>query len=483
MTEIIKLMKRLLQVLYLIIIDLIAFYTSLFIAWTFRAEVIPSFTFISNLPMFNFSYTYFLSLWWMPTIFIFFIFYEDLYDSKLPFWDETKNIVKSVSLASITLMAIITLGKMGDIVSRIVLSGIWIVSLFIFPIFRLLGKKVLYDLGIGREKVLIIGAGNAGRLVMEGLQREKHMGYEVVGFLDDDEQKIGKTIQGKKVFGNIAEFTKFIKELEIKTAIIAMPSLPPERLSALTASIQNNTANTMLIPDLKGIALLNTDLFHLFLEEIFLMNIRNNLKSITNRLIKRLFDISVSIISMPLVVPVIVIIGIIIRLETPGHAIYTHYRVGKNGKIFRCYKFRTMHGDAEEELKEMLHKNEEIRNEWLENWKLRDDPRITRVGRFLRKTSLDELPQVFNVIKGEMSLVGPRPYLPREKADIENHIQVICSAKPGITGLWQVSGRSNTSYKYRVKLDSWYVMNWSLWLDIAIIFKTIKVVVKMEGAY
>jgi undecaprenyl-phosphate galactose phosphotransferase len=131
----------------------------------------------------------------------------------------------------------------------------------------------------------------------------------------------------------------------------------------------------------------------------------------------------------------------------------------------------------------MLHKNEEIRNEWLENWKLRDDPRITRVGRFLRKTSLDELPQVFNVIKGEMSLVGPRPYLPREKADIENHIQVICSAKPGITGLWQVSGRSNTSYKYRVKLDSWYVMNWSLWLDIAIIFKTIKVVVKMEGAY
>jgi Undecaprenyl-phosphate galactose phosphotransferase WbaP len=484
MKEISKLIKGLFQVLCLIIIDLIAFYTSLLIAWTFRAEVIPSFTFIPNLPVFNFSYTYFLFLWWIPAVFIFFILYEALYDSNLPFWDEARILVKSLSLASITVMAIVTLGKMGDRVSRLVLLSMWVLSIFVFPIFRLWGKKFLYDIGIRREKVLILGAGNAGRLVMEGLKREKHMGYDVIGFLDDDEQKRRNTINGKKVLGRIDQFPEFIQEMGIKTAIIAMPSIPANRFSDLTASVQNHAINTIVIPDLRGIALLNTDLLHLFYEEIFLMNIKNNLKSMINRFIKRLFDISVSIISMPLIFPIIGIIGIIIRLETPGPAIYAHDRVGRNGKIFRCYKFRTMHRDAEEDLKEMLNKNEKIRNEWLKNWKLRDDPRITKIGCFLRKTSLDELPQIFNVIKGEMSLVGPRPVT---REEIGKHYKetakLFLSVLPGVTGLWQVSGRTNTSYDYRVKLDVWYIMNWSLWLDIVIIFKTIKVVLKMEGAY
>lgn len=470
--------KRIFQVFCLISIDLLAFYTSLFIAWAIRAKVID--TILPDLP--PFSYTHFISFWWIPAIFILFIFYGGLYEKNLPFWDETRGMVKSISLASITLLAIVTLGKMGDRVSRFVLLGTWLISIFAFPIFRLWGKKFLYNLGIWREKVLIIGAGNAGRLVMEGLRREKHMGYDVIGFLDDDEQKKGEVINGKKVFGGVKYFPKFIKELGIKTIIIAMPSLPPDKLSALTASVQNHAINTVVIPDLKGIALLNTELFHLFYEEIFLINIRNNMKSIPGRFIKRLFDIVVSIISLPLLL-LIGIIAIVIRLETPGPTIYAHERIGKKGKTFRCYKFRTMYRDAEERLKEILDTNEEIRNEWLENWKLKDDPRITKAGRFLRKTSLDELPQIFNVIKGEMSLVGPRPYLLREKADIGENLHIICNAKPGITGLWQVSGRSDTGYKYRVKLDSWYIMNWSLWLDIAIIFKTIRVVVKMEGAY
>jgi len=301
--------------------------------------------------------------------------------------------------------------------------------------------------------------------------------------LDDDDQKKGTFINGKKVFGNIKHYPKFVRELGIRTIMIAMPSLPPERLSTLTADIQNHIPNTMIIPDLRGIALLNTDLLHLFREEIFLMNIRNNLKSLTNRFLKMLFDFTVSIVFIPLVLPLIGILGLIIRLETPGPVIYAHERIGRKGRTFKCYKFRTMHRDAEEKLKEILDKDDTVRNEWESTWKLRDDPRITRVGRFLRKTSLDELPQIFNILRGEMSLVGPRPYLPREKATIEESIEMICSARPGITGLWQVSGRSNTGYPYRIKLDSWYIMNWSMWLDIAIIFKTVRVVVKMEGAY
>ena len=481
MTGITRLIRSTIEFSCLVLLDLLGFYVSLFTAWLIRTYVLTAV--ISNPPSFYFSYGHFISLWWIPSIFVFFIFYEGLYDNNLTFWDETRIMVKSVSLASITLMAIVTLGKMGDMVSRFVLLGVGGAALFILPFFRFWGKKFLYAAGIRRERVLVMGAGNAGRLVVEGLQREKHMGYDVVGFLDDDKRKLGETIHGKKVFGVVEEFRRFIEDLRVKTVVIAIPSLPPERLSALAAAVQNSTVNTMVIPDLKGIALLNTGLFHLFLEEIFLMNIRNNLKSITNRFIKRLFDVTVSVVLLPVLLPFIAIVGLIIRLETPGSAIYAHDRIGRNGRIFKCYKFRTMRRDAEEKLREMLESSKALRKEWENSWKLRDDPRVTKIGRFLRKSSLDELPQIFNVIKGEMSLVGPRPYLPRERSEIEDNFRVISSAKPGITGLWQVSGRSNTNYKYRVKLDAWYVMNWSLWLDVTIIFKTIRVVLKADGAY
>lgn len=481
MIQFVKVIRRLIQIFCLVAVDLAAFYLALFIAWIVRAEVFASLS--AHLPFFPFSYLHFISFWWIPVVFIFFISYEGLYTSNHPFWDETWHLVKAISLASITVFAIVSLGKMSDKVSRLLLLSMWFSSLFLFPFFRLWGKKFLYKIGIWKERVLVLGAGNAGRLVMDGLKREKHMGFDIIGFLDDDSNKKGTFMQGKKVFGSIKYFPKFVKELGISTIVVAMPSLPPERMSDLTARIQNYIPNTMIVPDLRGIALLNTDLFHLFREEIFLMNIRNNLKSRTNRLLKMLFDLTVSIILIPLLLVVIGIIGLIIRLETPGPVIYDHERIGRKGRTFKCYKFRTMYRNAEEKLRELLDKDETVRNEWESTWKLRDDPRITRVGRFLRKTSLDELPQIFNVLKGEMSLVGPRPYLPRERTTIEESVDTICSARPGITGLWQVSGRSDTGYKYRVKLDAWYIMNWSLWLDIAIIFKTIRVVVKMEGAY
>ena len=470
------------QIVCLIVIDLAAFYCCLFIAWIWRAEIT---TMVSpDLPFFFFSYVHFVSFWWIPVVFIFFIAYETLYTSNHPFWDEAWHLVKSVTLASIMVFAIVSLGKMSARVSRLVLVGMWFSSLFVFPVFRLWGKKFLHKVGIWKERVLVLGAGNAGRLVIEGLLREKHMGFDILGFLDDDDRKKGTYISGKKVFGSIKHFPKFVKELGIRTIIIAMPSLPPERLSTLTADIQNNIPNTMIIPDLRGIALLNTDLFHLFSEEIFLMNIRNNLKSLTNRFLKAFFDITVSVISIPFLLLVIVIIGVLIRLETPGPVIYSHERIGRKGRTFKCYKFRTMHRDAEERLREILERDDTVRTEWESTWKLRDDPRITRIGRFLRKTSLDELPQIFNVLKREMSLVGPRPVT---KDEIDAHYKgtftIFINTLPGITGLWQVSGRTNTSYEYRVRLDWWYIMNWSLWLDIAIIFKTVKAVVKMEGAY
>lgn len=474
-------LKKSIQILCLLLLDIIAFYISMSLAWLIRKELIPILS--MNLPHFTFSYKYLAGLFWIPALYIFFIFYENLYISNLPFWDETKNLLKAITISTLTVMAIVTLGKMSDKVSRTMLVGIWATSTFIFPISRLWGKKMLSMSGIWRERILVLGAGNAGRLVVEGLSREKHIGYEIIGFLDDDEEKKGKIICGRKVFGAVRHIPRFVRELDIRTVIIAMPSLPPDRMTALTAWVQGHAENTMIIPNLKGVALLNTELLHLFYEEIFLMNIKNNLKSLPNRAIKRTFDILISLLAMPLLIPLFIIISLAIRLETQGAVIFAHERIGKNGKPFRCYKFRTMYRDAEEKLKELLESNEELRAEWEKNWKLKDDPRITVVGRILRKTSLDELPQILNVIKGEMSLIGPRPYLPREIKEIGENLAIISSIKPGITGLWQVSGRSNTGCDYRIKLDTWYVMNWSLWLDVAIIFKTIKVILKAEGAY
>ncbi|HPO95417.1 MAG TPA: sugar transferase, partial [Elusimicrobiales bacterium] len=145
-------------------------------------------------------------------------------------------------------------------------------------------------------------------------------------------------------------------------------------------------------------------------------------------------------------------------------------------------KFRTMYIDADEKLKEILAKDLEKKKEWETYWKLKDDPRVTKIGNFLRKTSLDELPQIFNVLKGEMSLIGPRPYLPREWDYIKSESNIIHALPPGITGLWQVSGRNNEDYNFRITMDSWYVKNWNLWLDIVILFKTVKAVIKREGA-
>jgi undecaprenyl-phosphate galactose phosphotransferase len=177
------------------------------------------------------------------------------------------------------------------------------------------------------------------------------------------------------------------------------------------------------------------------------------------------------------------IIVLLIKINSRGPAIFSQERVGKNDRSFRCYKFRTMFTDAEERFNTFLGNNPDAQNEWKNYWKLRIDPRITKIGSFLRRTSLDELPQILNVLKGDMSLVGPRPVTKREIDEYyKEHAKLCFGVPPGITGLWQVSGRSNTSYDYRIALDSWYVRNWNLWLDIVILLKTVKVVINREGA-
>ena len=203
---------------------------------------------------------------------------------------------------------------------------------------------------------------------------------------------------------------------------------------------------------------------------------------VTYSFLKRTLDITASATALLLLSPVFLVTSLAIRKDSDGPAMFTQKRIGKDGKLFEIYKFRTMVPDADKKLFELLENDEEAAKEYKLNKKLKNDPRITKVGNFLRKTSIDELPQLINVLKGDMSLVGPRPYLPREIDDMEGYYEDIIESKPGITGLWQVSGRSNTTFEERMELDLEYNENKSFMYDMGLLFKTVGSVVKGEGA-
>ena len=208
-----------------------------------------------------------------------------------------------------------------------------------------------------------------------------------------------------------------------------------------------------------------------------------SVKEVGYLFIKRLFDIICGLLGCILILPIAIVVKIAYVCDKDFASIfYSQIRIGKNGKKFKMYKFRSMVPDAEKILEELMKNDPKIREEYLTNKKLVNDPRITPVGKFLRKTSLDEWPQFFNVLKGDMSLIGPRPYLPREKKDMGQYYDSIIKCKPGVTGMWQANGRSDVGFDYRCKLDDYYYHNWSVWLDFTILYKTIKSVVYGKGS-
>lgn len=200
--------------------------------------------------------------------------------------------------------------------------------------------------------------------------------------------------------------------------------------------------------------------------------------------LKRLIDVSIASLLLILLSPVYLLLYLLIRISSKGKVIFSHKRVGRGGIPFPCYKFRTMYADAEKRLKALLENDPQMREEWNKSHKLKNDPRITPLGKILRSTSLDELPQLWNVLRGDISLVGPRPVT---HSELEAHYRIksakILSVRPGITGLWQVSGRNNTSYPYRIQLDEYYVDNQSMFLDFKILLRTIPALIYRNGAY
>jgi len=366
-------------------------------------------------------------------------------------------------------------------VSRTVVVLMAVLSAAIFPVLRITVKRLLVSSGLLKTRVLIVGAGSKGRKVLDALRREPNLGYEVAGFIADTAEK-KRSLQGIKIYNRLEQVERFIKPGDIQDVVIALSGTDKERLSRFVNKLQHKVRNVLYIPDISGLAVVGTELRHFFQDQLFAIEIKNSLAQPVNYFVKRLSDYLIGIALFFVLAIPLLIIAIAIRMTSAGPGIFKQERIGRRGKPFLCYKFRTMHKDAEERLQTILESNPSAKTEWDTHWKLRNDPRVTSIGSFLRKTSLDELPQIFNVLKGDMSLVGPRPYLPSEWDAIKEYSELIHSVPPGITGLWQVSGRSNSSYEQRLNYDSWYVRNWNMWLDMVIMMKTVKVVLKKEGA-
>ncbi len=329
--------------------------------------------------------------------------------------------------------------------------------------------------GVGVARVLIVGAGETGRAVMRSLVARPELGYQIVGFVDDDP---GKGDLGRfKALGGLDQLETLITTERVDEVIITLPSMYHRKIIELVRACEKRRARARVAPDLFQLSISRVDVDDI--GGIPLLGIKEASIPRAGRLVKRGMDILLSALALIVAGPVLLLTALVVRLESPGPAIFKQIRVGERGRAFTIYKFRSMRQGAEEEQSQLLNRNEASGP----LFKIKDDPRLTRVGRFLRRASLDELPQFINVLRGEMSLVGPRPGPPHEVAQYQPWHRQRLEVAPGITGLWQVSGRSDLTFDEMCLLDIYYIENWSLGLDLTVLLRTIPRVIFGGGAY
>jgi lipopolysaccharide/colanic/teichoic acid biosynthesis glycosyltransferase len=286
-------------------------------------------------------------------------------------------------------------------------------------------------------------------------------------------------VEGVPVVGDLTLAPVLAQRLKIPYAVVAMPGVDSSKLLHIVERIGGKFSHLLIIPDLFGFATLGVPAKNL--GGILGVEVRQQLLLPGPRLAKRIMDVALTCFGGMFVMPFLLLLAALIKLDSKGPVFYTQKRLGRDGEFFKAYKFRTMHGDGEERLKAILDADPALRAEYEIYHKLRKDPRVTRIGRILRKFSLDEFPQLLNVVLGDMSLVGPRPYIERELTEMSGQEKIILRAPPGMTGMWQVSDRNATSFAQRCQIDVYYVRNWSPWLDIHILAKTFGVVIKGSG--
>ena len=344
---------------------------------------------------------------------------------------------------------------------------------FLAPLSRDLMRMIMAYFGIGLMPVVLAGSGAAARSAAAAIRGDRHIGFSVVGYFGDEHSGMN----GIPHLGGLRDVVDVSRRLGIKTLVACEdPRIFAHQFRAFaewftyveympTADVfPVHGSRAFSCGGMGGIEMVNQGRMRLLGAE------------------KWLIDKMFAVVAFLLLLPLMVVIAALVKLTSRGPVLYGHMRIGYGGKKFRCWKFRTMYSDADSRLEKILRTDPAAAAEWKANFKLKDDPRVTPFGKFLRRTSLDEIPQFFNVFAGTMALVGPRPIVDDEVRFYGNNFRIFTSVKPGITGLWQTSGRSDTGYTRRVALDVEYVMNWSPWLDLWILMRTVFVVATLRGA-
>jgi exopolysaccharide biosynthesis polyprenyl glycosylphosphotransferase len=406
---------------------------------------------------------------------------EGAYDVRRtrPLFDELYGVLNATTTA-IMLVIVFVFFYRSLFYSRImfVYAGLLIVALVgTARLVRRLIMARLRQAGQGIDRLLVIGAGEVGRAVMRNIIAQPELGYQIVGFLDDDPTKSNTDIGPIKALGPVENLSEVIKAYDINQVIITLPWQYHRKTVRLVLEAEEAGVRARVVPDLFQLSLGGVDVETI--NGIPLISIKQTALTGWNLILKRALDLSLSLVIVLLTAPLWALIALAIKLDSPGPVFFTQERAGKYGRPFKVYKFRSMYVGAEAEQQKLAAQNEASGP----LFKIRDDPRRTRVGRFIRRTSLDELPQFINVIRGEMSIVGPRPALFSEVAQYQDWQRKRLEIQPGITGLWQVSGRSDLTFDEMVMLDIYYGENWSLGADIRIMLRTIPQVLFGDGAY
>ncbi len=395
---------------------------------------------------------------------------------RKPLADQLVDMVGAMSIVLMLTLAVVFLYR-GFAYSRWLFVFIWAGSIVLLGLARSVRYLIVEHLrrrGIGVERVVVVGGGEPARLLMHVITTEPGLGYHLVGFLQvDSAEPAGRF----PCLGGMADLAAVAQSQRIGEVMIALPSNYRSVVPHLIAACEEAGLAFRIVPDLYELSLTRVDVLEL--RGIPLVGLKPVAIRGLNFLTKRVFDAVAAGLVLVLLCPLWLTIAIAIKLDSQGPVLFSQRRIGRNCRPFQAYKFRSMRQGAEEEQARLARLNEA--GEVL--FKIKNDPRVTRVGRWLRRTSLDEVPQLINVLTGNMSLVGPRPPLPTEVEQYDPwHVKRL-EVMPGITGLWQVSGRSQLPFDEMVMLDIYYIENWSLGLDFEILLRTIPAVISGRGAY
>jgi len=397
------------------------------------------------------------------------------------FWDEMREVLKAS--AAMFLILAVSMYALKLYLSRVALCAG--VMLFVPTCLaaRYLLRRAAFAVGLLRTPILIIGSGSTGALYAKKVATHPFMGCKAVAFLDDDPEKTGGDIFGIPVLGRVEDFPAIQRELRVAEVVVAIPTAKRDMLVRILDAVEMRVKSVSYIPDMYMLTTFSASIRDV--DGLPLISASQGLLNPMNRLLKSLMDYVGSLLALVIFSPVFLYVAWRIKRDDGGVVFFKHNRIGRNLIPIKIYKFRTMVPDAEKKLQEML-KDDDLRREYEMAFKFKDDKRITKAGHFLRKSSLDEVPQLFNVLKGQMSLVGPRPIVKKEVELYygEEVAKQIFRVKPGLTGLWQVSGRNDVDdYQHRVELDMYYIRNWSPWLDLVIMMRTLQVLLNAAGAY